>query len=252
MIPKFIKRSWVSARQAVSCRVLAKRVNVNLAEPLVTFTFDDVPVSAFDAAAPILEKHHFKGTFYVSGALAESTAGFMGRQQIRSLIKRGHEIGCHTYSHVRTGFSTRARLEADLRRNADYFEENFAAYRLSSFAYPFGSIGLWNKPVLAKRFHSARGNAPGINLGATDLYTLASHRLYSNFMSPEFADRIIRDAIEKKAWLIFYTHDVLESPTPYGCTPALFTHVVKAVSDSGVRVVTMKEGTDFISPLRSR
>ncbi len=35
--------------------------------PMVTFTFDDVPASACDIGASILEKYEARGTFYIAG-----------------------------------------------------------------------------------------------------------------------------------------------------------------------------------------
>ena len=45
-------------------KVLAMRSG----RPMVTFTFDDVPASACERGARILEQHGARGTFYVAGA----------------------------------------------------------------------------------------------------------------------------------------------------------------------------------------
>ena len=50
--------------------------------------------------------------------------------------------------------------------------------------------------------------------------------------------RIDRDGIERafdeaqtaNGWLIFYTHDVADEPSPYGCTPALLRHALEAAA----------------------
>ena len=68
--------------------------------PLVSFTFDDVPASAYTNGAAILEDHGLRGTFYIaSGTLGETDTDWrvIDRDQVRALHDRGHEIGCHTF-----------------------------------------------------------------------------------------------------------------------------------------------------------
>src|SRR5580704_13419128 len=72
--------------------------------PLVSFTFDDVPASAYTSGAAILEQHGMRGTFYIAaGTLGDMDSDWrvIDREQVRALHARGHEIGCHTFSHIR-------------------------------------------------------------------------------------------------------------------------------------------------------
>src|SRR5262245_11070502 len=74
-------------------------------KPLVSFTFDDVPTSAYLNGAHILEDLGVRGTFYIA-------AGRCGQkdqvedwevilpEQVAQLSANGHEIGSHTFSHV--------------------------------------------------------------------------------------------------------------------------------------------------------
>src|SRR5262245_14609388 len=70
--------------------------------PLVTLTFDDVPLSACVTGAQVLERHGVRGTFYVSGGGCgmPSPGGLLASpEHLAAVAARGHEIGCHTYSH---------------------------------------------------------------------------------------------------------------------------------------------------------
>lgn len=70
--------------------------------PLVSFTFDDVPESAFTQGAGILEKYGVFGTFYIAGGitgLIEEDRTLISSQSCADLAQRGHEVGCHTFSH---------------------------------------------------------------------------------------------------------------------------------------------------------
>ncbi len=44
-----------------------RMLDMRAGPPMVTFTFDDVPASACELGASILERHGARGTFYVAG-----------------------------------------------------------------------------------------------------------------------------------------------------------------------------------------
>ena len=74
-------------------------------QPMVSFTFDDIPDSVADAAAPMMEEYGGRGTFYVAGGLLGQWSGHWNgadADDIIGLHARGHEIACHTFSHRRT------------------------------------------------------------------------------------------------------------------------------------------------------
>src|ERR1700735_5587982 len=71
--------------------------------PLVSFTFDDVPDSAYTNGAAILENRGVRGTFYIAAGTCgtvDTHWRVIDRNQVRALHAADHEIGCHTYSHV--------------------------------------------------------------------------------------------------------------------------------------------------------
>lgn len=61
-------------------------------------TYDDGGVSFHSVIAPILEKHGFKGYFFITTSLI-GTRGFLNSEQILDLHKRGHIIGTHSHTH---------------------------------------------------------------------------------------------------------------------------------------------------------
>jgi peptidoglycan/xylan/chitin deacetylase (PgdA/CDA1 family) len=61
-------------------------------------TFDDGGVSAYDPIAPMLERHGWRGHFFITTDRI-GQAGFVTREQIRELRLRGHVIGSHSCSH---------------------------------------------------------------------------------------------------------------------------------------------------------
>jgi len=55
----------------------------------------------------------------------------------------------------------------------------------------------------------------------------------------EGTKRLIAENEERGGWLIFYTHDIQDAPSPYGCTAAHFESVVKLAAQSRSRIATV-------------
>jgi peptidoglycan/xylan/chitin deacetylase (PgdA/CDA1 family) len=64
----------------------------------VALTFDDGGESFHSIIAPVLEKHGFKGFFFITTGYIDSQ-GFMNKEQIIDLYNRGHYIGTHSHTH---------------------------------------------------------------------------------------------------------------------------------------------------------
>jgi peptidoglycan/xylan/chitin deacetylase (PgdA/CDA1 family) len=221
-------------------------------QPIVSFTFDDFPKTAVSQAAPILERLGLAGTYYLSrnfcGATADGMA-YYDLSDLKRLIDNGHEIGCHTASHLHVSQATRAELAADLKTNADFLRAHFGDVRMSTFAFPFGDIDMGSKLLVQARFAACRTTKPGVNRRVADLGALRAERLYAHQASPETISALVTQAASPRSWLIFYTHDVSDSPSPFGCTPALFESAVNSALEAGCRVLTVRNA---LGPIRFR
>ena len=145
------------------------------ATPMVSFTFDDLPKSAATTGADLLEAHGARGTFYVSGGLVgvgtpDWPAG--DADDVLSLYRRGHEIGCHTFSHQRACDLDVASLANEIMRNRGYFRALDASIETETFAYPYGYGSFGRKHQLKDQFQTCRSIVPGINSGEVDLQFL--------------------------------------------------------------------------------
>ena len=67
-------------------------------KPFMT-TFDDSRAGHNEIAAPELEKHNFRGAFFIM-TVTYNKKGYMTTGQIAELAKRGHTIGLHSWDHV--------------------------------------------------------------------------------------------------------------------------------------------------------
>jgi peptidoglycan/xylan/chitin deacetylase (PgdA/CDA1 family) len=217
--------------------------------PLVSFTFDDVPDSAYTNGAAILEDAGARGTFYVAaGTCGHHDAEWrvIGREEVRALCANGHEIGCHTFSHVAVDRLDASAMTQECARNRDVLREICADLEVTNFGYPFGRASLPRKLQLARRFDSCRGIYEGINAGVIDLAMLRVIELYDRTLTADKLRRVLRETRARRGWLIFYTHDVAERPSWIGASPQLMRATIAAVQAEGIPILPVREALTTI------
>jgi hypothetical protein len=82
---------------------------------------------------------------------------------------------------------------------------------------------------------SCRGNFGGVNGPVVDLNLLRANSLYGDIGEFGAVTRLLSES-EAGGWLIFYTHDVRERPSPFGCTPALLEQAVAQALNKGFTI----------------
>lgn len=216
---------------------------VALERPMVSFSFDDAPATACEAGARALEARGLRGTYYFAAGLA-GRDGPMGRfatgEDARRLYQAGHEIACHTYSHLDCGQSSRATTLQDVDRNA----ESLAAWGAGepvSFAYPYGDVASPAKTALSGRFKTLRALHHGLITDGADLNQAPAVGVEGE-AGEAVASEWLDKAKARKAWLILYTHDVAEQPSQWGCTTAALERLIDRAVADGFDVVTVAEG----------
>jgi peptidoglycan/xylan/chitin deacetylase (PgdA/CDA1 family) len=212
--------------------------------PMVSFTFDDAPDSAAGEGASLLEEHGGRGTFYLAGSLIDQPGDHwngLSNDAIVRLHRAGHEIACHTFSHLRAVDLDETAMAREIERNRSYFRAIDSSIVLENFAYPYGLASVWRKPQLAKTFRSARGILPGVNRDVIDLQFLRASPLVDCEIDTSGVDRYFDEAVTSGGWLIFYGHDVVDQPSPFGCSPGLLHHALKAAGRRNMPIVTVAE-----------
>ena len=220
---------------------------------MVSFTFDDAPVSAASEGAPILEALDIRATYYLCGGLlggAGDLTPVLDRGQAKALAQSGHEIGCHTYAHTDVRYIDWPSLVSSLRKNAETIAEISGAVP-RNFAYPFGGISFGKKMRLQSRFETCRGIYPGINVGRIDAGLLKAIPFYSSLLDDDAVRRWIARAVATSGWLVFFTHDVSDRPTPFGVTPHLLRVAAAAALDAGCACVPVAQAVDRLRPPRA-
>lgn len=233
-------------------RLAPKTLFIPAKQPVISFTFDDVPDSALHQGAVILEQYGLRGTFYVAGGLSGASADgrvSITEKGIRELDKRGHEVGCHTFSHPDISRISSAQLQVEADNSRKFLdrvlEKNTGKQsRPRNFAYPFNAVSYFALSRMRRNYRSCRAGENRINRGATSPQML----LGMEIRQPE-AHALQRmseiDAVKAQpGWLIFFTHDISDTPSPYGCTPETFEKLVQYAVQSGCTILTVDKALD--------
>jgi peptidoglycan/xylan/chitin deacetylase (PgdA/CDA1 family) len=214
-----------------------KPARLRFERPAASFSFDDFPRSAWEIGGPILERHGAKATYYAAGTYCGQTVDgidYFDEPMLREVAAAGHELGCHSYSHEPCPQVADVLLSDDLERNAIFLEETLGADpAVASFAYPYGAACARTKRLMGERFPASRGIHPGVNGAATDLSQLKAIPLERRSWRADRVQRWIHEAYEARGWLVFFSHDVSDDPSPYGCTPDMLEHALGLVQATG-------------------
>lgn len=110
-------------------------------EKLVVLTFDDSSKSHFTVVRPILLKHGFGATFYITEGwdFATNKKDYMTWEEIAQLDADGFEIGNHTRDHMAVTVERVGKLEEQLEAIAAKCEARGIA-RPVTFAWPGNAI----------------------------------------------------------------------------------------------------------------
>ena len=215
--------SWTltAVRRSVRTALFARTVAMRNRRAIVSFTFDDFPRSAVSNGAGLLEDHGARGTFYLTGSycgrVVDDVAQY-GAEDLAALAGARHEIGCHTFTHPRVSTLSATALNREINLNAAFLARHLPGTELRTFAYPFGDVSFAATMRLQSRFAGCRSIQPGLKVGIADLGRLRAVRLYDRVLGPEDVSDMIKQAVTRTAWLIFYTHDVAQTPSSFGCT----------------------------------
>lgn len=258
---------WAGAQRRLAeevTRALSRRsVAVRTACPLVSFTFDDFPRTAFRDGGSILRRYGTLGTYYASLGLMgkQSPVGpICDEEDLKELAYLGHELGCHTFSHCHSWNTPPDMYKRAILENQKALRELIPGASFQTFSYPHSAPRLSVKKVAGSYFRCCRGgglkvgrylyrHAAGgqtFNSGSTDLNCLCAFFLEKSTDNPEAVKTLIDQNARARGWLIFATHDVCANPSPFGCTPDFFEQVVQWSLESGARILPVMKALEVL------
>jgi peptidoglycan/xylan/chitin deacetylase (PgdA/CDA1 family) len=229
--------------------VPTKKLTMRNTRPLASFTFDDAAASACTTGALLLEQHQVRGTFYISGGKCGAlspTGRLATTSQVKALFDKGHEIGCHTYSHMPVVDIDNDTLDSDLDRNQSFLHGVLGNVPISNFAYPYGDISFKAKQHLGARYDSCRALTPGVNAGIADLGVLKCYPLEQSLTDRERVAKCIAEAVSRNGWLLFASHDVDDAPSNYGVRADLLAFALRSALAAGCQVVTVAKALHIV------
>lgn len=231
-------------RQRLLCSFHRRVVMLGTAGPFVSFAFDDFPRTAYTVGGSILKSFGVRGTYYVAMGLM-NTSNELGEQfcleDLISAAGDGHELANHTFGHLSSRRVSLIAFQDDARKGQVALRQIANLAPTANFAYPRGEVTLAAKQALGRQMLSCRGIYGGLNGPLVDLNLLRANSLYGDLDRLDKVRRLILENEERKAWLIFYTHDVRPSPSPYGCTPKFLESAVRLAVDRCAKVLPVAE-----------
>ncbi len=231
------------ANNLVTRHLPLKLARSRLTRPVASVSFDDFPKSAWTVGGPILARLGARATYYAAGrflGLAAEGIDYYDACDLRELLAAGHEVGAHSYAHQSAPSLRPRALAADAERN-DQALTPLLDHRMNSYAYPYGAVSPRDKAAMGARFASARGIRPGVNAGWIDLAQLRAVPLEHRRWVPAEIDAAVARATAAPGWVIFFTHDVSDTPSPFGCTPAMLAYALERLAEAGVETIPVRQ-----------
>jgi len=150
---EFEKQMCVLAQRGITTLTFAEAVNLlrqpdRLPRRTVCLTFDDGLQSVYTAAYPILRRHGFRATVFLTTGAENNRVCWerdasipqrplMEPEQVRELAAAGFEIGAHTRTHPHLTDLDEAALENEVAGNRDDVTA-LCGVPPATFAYPYG------------------------------------------------------------------------------------------------------------------
>jgi len=216
-------------------------------EGILTFTFDDAPVTQYTNAAPILAKYNFSATTYVPTNFIGNMDGKLDLNQLKEMeYVYGWDVSSHSLSHfdlAQKGFDS--RKENEIVKSKQFLIDSGFSKGVEHFAYPFGTFDNDHAMELVKKYYkSARGVRPDIEtLPPADDYRLRVMYVF-NYTNPDSVLNRVDKAIENADWLILVFHGIVDSNANQIHAKYLksnFEKIVEGINNRGVKVMTVSE-----------
>ena len=240
-----ITRASGKVRRLLADQFGRRTLSIKTPVPIVSFTFDDAPVTAFREGRGILKQFGARATYYVSLGLldAETEVGKIASVgDLARAVDEGGELGCHTFDHLDAWHTSSAAFMASVARNCQALHRILPGARFTTFAYPKSGAKLSLKLALGITFMCCRGGGQATNADSADLNLLKACFVDRRTgIDTEFIRTLVDYNADRRGWLILATHDVAADPSPYGCTPAFLETIAQYASRSGALLLPVGE-----------
>jgi len=219
----------------------------NHSEGILTFTFDDAPVTQYTNAVPILAKYNFSATTYINTDYIGNKKGKLQLDQLKEMENvYGWDVSSHTLSHLDVAQKGKdSMIKKEIVKSKQFLIDNGFSKGVEHFAYPFGSFDYdYTMELVKEHYKSARGVRGNIEtIPPADDYRLRVMYVF-NDTSPYSVLNRVDKAIENGDWIILVNHGIVDSNANHVHSKYLkskFEKIVEGVYNSGIKVMTISE-----------
>lgn len=158
-----------------------------LPEKPIVLTFDDGYEDNYVNALPVLESHHYVGTFFViTDAVEENRSGYMTWPQLKEMVRAGMEVGSHTLDHIELRGKSRAIQNRQITRSKQILEAQLSM-PVTAFSYPAGKYDANSTDLLRLAgYLGAVTEVQGTRQTADGVYELRRIRVRGGYTVADF------------------------------------------------------------------
>ncbi len=192
----------------------------------ISYTFDDGMKEHYTWVFPQLEKHGFKGTFWICGGFIENNeGGWLTWPQVKEMAEKGHEMSNHSWSHPDLTQLDRQQLIREIEKNDSALLEKTGLLP-RTFCYPYNA---YNEEVL--------GLASAHRVGTrTREYGIGTAS------TPEKLDQWIENLLSSEGWGVAMIHGITEGYDAFAEPAVLWEHFDKVkIQEEQIWVGTFRE-----------
>ncbi|WDE97328.1 polysaccharide deacetylase family protein [Lentisphaera profundi] len=213
-------------------------------EKTVVLTFDDSVKSQAEFVAPLLKKHGFNATFFITEGFSfhKRKDLYMTWAQIKQLHDQGFEIGNHTKSHR----SVKKMSAEQLRKSLEHIENQCKKHGIPkpiSFCYPgYATAPKALKVLQEKGYRFARAGGDKASEVAKDNLLLLPQAFDAKPKSTLEQFKKAVDQADAKHIPILTFHGVPDLEHPWVTTsPEKFKAYMKYLKDNDFKVISLRD-----------
>ena len=217
---------------------------------MVSVALDDGWASQFNNALPVLNKYGVPATMYIYTEAIGQTPTYMTQAQIQGFANRGDEIASHTVTHSDLTTLTATQRNNELSQSRATLQQMFGPTAAIDFASPYGAYNATTTAAVKNYYASQRNTDGGFNARAGfDPYNILVQNVVST-TSNATVQGWINSAKTNNTWLVLVYHEIGANigGDIYNTPTAAFDSHLAAVKNSGLAMVTVRQGVQAFAP----
>ena len=163
-----IARATGKVRRLLADQFGRRTVSIKTPVPIVSFTFDDAPRTAFSVGGEILKRFGARATYFVSLGILDTETEVGKIASVGDLaraVDEGSELGCHTFDHLDAWHVSSTAFLASVVRNREALHRILPGARFHDFRVSEERGQAFNKVGAGKYLHLLPGRRTGDERG---------------------------------------------------------------------------------------